>query len=158
MTTWSERPASFTCTRVSRRAGGDEDLDFSDALAAEHDRATGRHRPPRPRTIAMYQYRAVARYVEPLRRYVDHFGRERVRVMLLEDLARDPARLYAETCTFLGVEPSFRPRFEVVNANHVLRARRLFAPLRSARLIAAGRRVTPSLIRSRVGPGGRGNT
>lgn len=61
------------------------------------------------------------------------FGREAVKVILLEDLAHEPERIYTEVLDFLGVDTSFRPAFVVYNATpetkpHGLIARFLHRP------------------------------
>ena len=139
-----------------RQAGDHEDLDFADALAmeAEADRYPAgppAHSAPRTRMLPMNRYKWAARYTEHVARYLDHFGRDRVRVMLLEELSAEPERLYRETLEFLGVDTSFRPAFEVVNANRVVRATLPMRILRSPRLILAGRRLVPRRLRPKAG-------
>ena len=101
--------------------------------------------------LPMNRYKWAARYTEHVARYLDHFGRDRVRVMLLEELSAEPERLYGETLEFLGVDTSFRPAFEVVNANRVVRATLPMRILRSPRLILAARRLVPRKLRPRAG-------
>lgn len=45
-------------------------------------------------------------YAEQLQRYLDLFGRERLKVILFEDMIADPRRVFAETCAFLGLDPA----------------------------------------------------
>lgn len=130
-----------------RRAGGEEDLDFAAALDAEGDRAHGRRLPARPRNLAMYQYRRVAHYSEPLERLFEHFGRDRVRVMLLEELSREPARLLGETLEFLGVDPSYAGEFGVINANRTPGRGPLSGALRSTRVVSGAKRIVPHRLR-----------
>ncbi len=105
---------------------GDEDLlDLGQALAAEEERQRGERVPARLRFPERLHYGRVARFSEQLERYLAHFGREQVRVILHDDLARDPARVYRETLEFLEVDPEFRPPFEVVNPNRAVRSPRV---------------------------------
>jgi sulfotransferase family protein len=98
--------------------GGTEDLeDFAQALAAEPERRRGGRLPRRFRNTMGFRYREAARFVEPLRRYFEAFGRERTHVILFDDFRRDVAGVYRGVCAFLGVDPDFRPRFEVLNPN-----------------------------------------
>lgn len=46
---------------------------------------------------------------EDVKRYLDRFPRENVRIFLYEDYEKDPAGLLAETFLFLGVDASFVP-------------------------------------------------
>jgi hypothetical protein len=48
----------------------------------------------------------MGRYVEPLRDYLRVFGRERVLVMLHEDLRDDPDGVWRRCCSFLGIGQS----------------------------------------------------
>jgi len=105
---------------------GNEDIeDLKEALDAEDDRKRGRRVPRTATFVQGLFYRETARYAEQLERYFDVFGRERVQVILFDDLRRDTAGVYAETLRFLGVDPSFRPGFEVVNPNKRVRSKAL---------------------------------
>jgi len=63
-----------------------------------------------------FRYLANGRYLEPIRRWREVFGRERVLVLLLEELAADPEGVFARVTTFLGLEPAL-PR-EALGAVH----------------------------------------
>lgn len=105
---------------------GNEDIaDFAEALAAEDDRREGR-RIPKDLILAQgLLYRDTARYAEQVERYLDVFGPERVHVIVFDDFVADTAGCYAEVLRFLGVDDAFRPSFEVVNPNKVVRSRSL---------------------------------
>lgn len=47
-------------------------------------------------------------YVQYLRRYVERYGRERLLVLVFEDLRKDPVAYYRRCFEFLGVDPDFR--------------------------------------------------
>lgn len=47
-------------------------------------------------------------YIQYIRRYVDLFGRDRLLVLVFDDLKRDPVALYQRIFEFLGVDPGFR--------------------------------------------------
>jgi hypothetical protein len=90
-------------------AGGTEDLeDLGQALAAEEDRRHGR-RIPRDSNPLLSTYRDRALFGEQLARWFDVVGRERVHVMILEDVIRDPERHFQRLLEFLGVDPTYRP-------------------------------------------------
>jgi hypothetical protein len=110
---------------------GDEDIaDLAEALAAEEARRRGERVPARLRFAERLHYGRVACFSEQLERYFGQFGRAAVRVILYDDLARDPARVYRETLEFLGVDPAFVPPFERVNPNREVRSARLSEWLR----------------------------
>lgn len=105
---------------------GDEDLpSFAEALAAEEDRKRGRRIPRGARLPKSLLYREVAKYSEQVRRYLEAFGRDRVRVVLFDDFKVHTGDVYRATLRFLGVAPDHEVDFEVVNPNTVRRSRRL---------------------------------
>jgi len=126
-----------------------EDLtDFAEALAAEPDRRRGERIPPGALRVEALFYRESVRFAEQLERYFTTFGRDRVHVIVYDDLRADPAAAYRGVLEFLAVDPGFQPSFAVHNPNR--RAR--FGALQ--RLVyrppAPLRRVMPRLRRSRV--------
>ena len=91
--------------------GGRETLSFEAAVAAEPERLAGEeerlggdpgyysynhHR---------YSYLSRGRYVEQLRRWAEHFPRERLLVLQSEWLFRDPAAATEAVQRFLGLRP-----------------------------------------------------
>jgi hypothetical protein len=132
---------------------GNEDIaDFREALAAEPERRMGRRLPPGVRFPQGLRYREIATFSPQLERYLARFGPDRVHVILHDDLARDPAAVFAETCAFLGVAPGVRPSFEVVNGNRVVRNRWLRDTLRdrSSALRRLARTTLPLSVRQRA--------
>src|SRR5215469_13567908 len=88
---------------------GNEYLDsFEEALEAEHDRAMGRRIGRLTYLAQALAYRSTAHFTEQVRRYFDIFGRERVHVIIYDDLAADTAGTYRETLNFLGVSDSLQ--------------------------------------------------
>jgi hypothetical protein len=76
-----------------------ETLDFAAALDAE------------PRRVglgysAMWRYADSSLFCQRTQCFIDEFGRERVKVVLFDDLARDPAHTVAGVFEFLGVDPT----------------------------------------------------
>jgi len=131
---------------------GEEDLtDFTEALAAEPDRAAGTRIPPSthagleaPPTECL-EYLRVARFAAQVARYQDAFSR--VHVVLHDDLRRDQAEVYRSVLEFLGVDPNFAPDFSVVNPNTTVKshtARRAIQTLRWG----PARNVVPTPLRA----------
>ena len=99
-----------------------EDLvDFTDALNAEPERREGRRIPAGALRREALFYRHSVRFSEQLARYFDVFGRDRVHVIVFEDLRDRTAEAYRGVLEFLGANPDFRPRLEVENANRRVR-------------------------------------
>ena len=96
--------------------GGYEDvIDFARALELEAERKEGRQLPRSGEPTQILFYREVARFSEQVKRYYAVFGRKRVHVVLLEDMRRDLPGVYGELLEFLEVDPTFRPKFQIVN-------------------------------------------
>jgi hypothetical protein len=112
---------------------GDEDLvSFEDALGAEAPRKRGERVPEGCQKVFALFYRDIARYHDQVERYYRLFGRDRVCVVLYDDLVADAASAYRRVLDFLGADPDHRPQFDVVNANKVVRSPRLRDLLRHA--------------------------
>lgn len=115
---------------------GFEHLPFEEALARETDRLTGD-----PRTFYNLSYAARGRYADQLERFLAHYPRERILLLLTEDLNRDPARVLDRCFAFLGValrgtEIAARARERRWNESRLPRWPRLQAlttPVRSPR-------------------------
>jgi len=60
-------------------------------------------------TGKMVGYIGESRYVHHLRRLAERFPRERIHVLLLDDLRRDPNPTFAAICRFLGVDDTVQP-------------------------------------------------
>jgi hypothetical protein len=131
-----------------------EDLvDFADALAAEEDRIAGRRIPADAlRPEALY-YRRSVRFADQLRRWFDEFGRDRMHVIVFDDLVADPRAVYRGVLEFLGVDPSHEVDLSVYNPNRRARSGRiqrlLFAPPRPLRALFGKLRSLPVAHRVR---------
>lgn len=105
---------------------GSEDChDFATALALEPARRKALQLPPWPYPVEGLFYRDVMRYVQRVERYFTTFGRDRVRVILYDDFRRDTARVFRETCAWLGVADNWLPDLRVINAAKKVRNYRL---------------------------------
>ncbi|MEO5986565.1 MAG: sulfotransferase [Candidatus Limnocylindria bacterium] len=105
-------------------SNGNEDIrDFTAALKAESDRQAGRRIPPHAHLPQGLLYSTVPRYTEQLERYVQAFGRERVHIVIHDDLASDTAGVYRDLLRFLAVRDDVRPAaFDIVNASKKTRS------------------------------------
>jgi len=103
-----------------------EDLnDFERALAAEPDRAAGRRIPRHAIMLDPLLYRETTRYASQVQRYFDAFGHENVHVVIYDDITSDAARAYRGVLDYLGIDPGFRPAFDVANPHKRVRNRAL---------------------------------
>ena len=76
--------------------------DFVAALDAQEERRAAHWQP-------LFQYSDFARYNVQLRRYFEHFSRDRIKLYLYEDFAIDPLRVTQDIYRFIGVDDSFVP-------------------------------------------------
>jgi Sulfotransferase domain len=105
--------------------GGENIADFEAALEAEESRKRGLYLPANSGTIEGLFYREVATVAEHVQRYLDVFGRDKVHIILFDDLKRDTAAVYRETLSFLGVTPEFQPEVPIINPNKQARSQTL---------------------------------
>jgi hypothetical protein len=96
--------------------------DFGEALAAEADRRAGRRIPPGALRREALFYRHSVRFAEQLQRYFEVFGRERVHVIVHDDLVADAAGVVRDTFAFLGVDPEVAVDLEIRNPNRRARS------------------------------------
>jgi hypothetical protein len=105
---------------------GNEDIaDFAAALDAESDRRRGDRLPKAVRRPEGLQYRALGRYAAHVRRYLEVFGPDAVKVIIYDDFQADPAGSYRATLEFLGVDTDFQAEFAVINRSKDVRSPRL---------------------------------
>jgi hypothetical protein len=97
-----------------------DELDFDAALAAEADRAQGRRLPERCYFPEGLQYTRQARYAEPVERFLRAFGRDRVHVIVFDDLVRDPAGEVRRLLAFLDL-PDHPVELDVDRATELIR-------------------------------------
>ena len=110
-----------------------EDItNFASALAAENDRRNGMRIPADALRPEALFYRHSVRFADQLRHWFDVLGRERVHVIVFDDLVSDPRAVYRSTLDFLGVDPGHEVDLSVYNPNRRARSgfvqRLLFAP------------------------------
>lgn len=135
-----------------RLYNGNEDIeDFEAALDAEEDRKRGLRLPKDRHLLAGLFYRDVAKYSDQLQRYIETFGREKLKVIIFDEFKRSTAEVYNETCLFLGVDPTFNPLIRVVNGNKGVRSvtyRNII--FRPSLLRTVARRVIPDTPRRKL--------
>ncbi len=125
--------------------------DLGAALDAGPERFAGR-RTGQPALPELLDYRAIVRHGEQLQRWLEVFPKERLHVVILEELSREPARVFRDVLRFLDVDDSYRPDFVHHNAARRTDRRRLSrlinAPPMPLRRVA--RRFVPPGLRERL--------
>ena len=119
-------PSSATPWHARSRTGASHRSGLEQRPLARRSRANLEGPLPWDRSraaVSPFAYLERGRYVESLRPWIAAYG-DRLRVLLLEDLLAGPATL-ADTYTWLGVDPGFRPPSAGTPVNASERARRL---------------------------------
>jgi hypothetical protein len=80
---------------------------FGKALALEPERELGRRIPASSGFKGCLCYRKEARFAEQVARYFDLFGRDRVKVILLEDMISTPEKVMSDLAAFLKISTGF---------------------------------------------------
>jgi hypothetical protein len=132
---------------------GNEDVrDFHAALALEDERGRGHRIPPRCSFPKGLLYRQVGRLAEQLDRYITALGRDRIHVIVFDDLKASPRTVVDATLRFLDVGP-----FPVLNrpVNPARRVRNLrlqrFAHRPPLPLRRLAQRALPARVRTAIG-------
>jgi hypothetical protein len=81
---------------------GYEPLTFIEALAEEKNRIAANWGPS-------WHYASQGYYYEQVKRFVELFGKDNMRLYLFDDLKAEPARVVQDMYSFLGVDPDFEP-------------------------------------------------
>jgi hypothetical protein len=104
---------AYSLFSLMQHQGAEPASSFEEAFADDrHARWAYTHYPFR----WAFTYPRLVRFSEQLERYLECFGPNQVHVVLYEDLQRDVAAVYDRVLVFLGLDPGFRPGFDVVNA------------------------------------------
>ena len=98
------------------RKEGETSADFESALEAEDRRRHSSHfKKSCYGWHANYYYYHRGLYFEQVKRYLDTFGKERVKVLLFNELANDSIRVVQEVYRFLEIDDTYVPDIKVHN-------------------------------------------
>ena len=116
------------------REGHEDAATFTEALRREPARLADpefhRHA---PQFFVDYLYFTTGLYAAQVSRFLEIFGRDRVKIFLFEDFTRRPLDVCREIFQFLGVDDKFTPTLSVQNEGRMPRSIRLQHALRSRR-------------------------
>ncbi|MEL6554673.1 MAG: sulfotransferase [Cyanobacteria bacterium J06621_11] len=96
--------------------------DFAEAIALEPERKQGKHIPHRCIVPEMLLYREVVSFSAQVKRYLELFGKEQVKVIVFDDFKKDTPTAYKEVLEFIGADPTFTTSFVRINANKKARS------------------------------------
>lgn len=124
---------------------GREKLSFWEGLQAEPDRIARGYG-------AIWRYLGGASYAEPTERFLETFGRDRMKILFFEDLISRPHDVLRETFEFLGVAPDVRINTsDVRNRSGAPKSRWIAGTLNNPSLRRMARAVLPAAFVARVG-------
>ncbi|HEX2218358.1 MAG TPA: sulfotransferase domain-containing protein [Gemmatimonadales bacterium] len=95
--------------------------DFATAWRLQERRARGLDVPPHIRSPLLVQYYQVGQFGTQTERLLSCFPREQVKLILYDDFAASPQRVYDEVIAFLGVPHDGRSEFPRINENKTAR-------------------------------------
>ena len=93
----------------------EKESDFARAWTLQEARIAGRRLPPHCREPAILQYRSICSLGEQLARLIAVAGRDRVHVVVHDDLRQSPGEVYRGVLDFLGIAIRMPPHLEAVN-------------------------------------------
>jgi hypothetical protein len=91
--------------------------DFETAWRMQERRAAGLDLPRGSRGAFLLQYRELGRFGTQVERVLASFPPSQLKVILFDDFAADPRRVYNEVITFLGLPRDDRAEFPRINDN-----------------------------------------
>ena len=91
--------------------------DFETAWRLQERRSRGIDLPPAIRSPLLVQYREVGRFGTQTERLLSVFPRAQVKLILFDDFAASPQRIYDEVIEFLGIPHDGRTEFPRINEN-----------------------------------------
>jgi Sulfotransferase domain len=91
--------------------------DFEQAWRKQERRRQGLDLPPRSRGAFLLQYEDVGRFGTQTERLLSIFPRDQVHLILYDDFAASPQRVYDELIGFLGIPHDGRRQFPRINDN-----------------------------------------
>jgi Sulfotransferase domain len=91
--------------------------DFEAAWRLQERRSRGLDLPPRIRSPLLVQYTDIGRFGTQTQRLLSCFPAEQVKIILYDDFAASPQRVYDEVVAFLGIPHDQRTEFPRINEN-----------------------------------------
>lgn len=133
--------------------GGAEDIEnFEKALQAEPARKQYKKMPRKVVCPSDLFYSELARFSGYIEKYQNYFPGDQIKIVILEEIKKNPAKIYKEILEFLKVEDTdFIPEFHTYNANAKVRSRRLSDFIKnSVYTKKAARLILPDKIRKKI--------
>ncbi len=127
------------------QSGIETESDFARAVGLELQRRRGKSVTDESFWASMLLYSDQVRYVEQLRRYHEHFGRERVLALIYDDYRLDNERVARQVLRFLEVDDSIELKRSEANPTVRVRSRR---GQELVRAVSVGRSPTARAVKA----------
>ena len=105
---------------------GDEVIeDFTQALELEDSRLSGNRIPNQTTVVNKLFYTSnILSLPRSIKSFVRYFGRENIKFIDLDDIKKNPKKVYFETLEFLNIDSNFNiPDFKVINKNKTYKSK-----------------------------------
>lgn len=118
---------------------------FEEAIALEPQRKQGQQIPERCEVPEMLLYREVVSFADQVKRYLDIFGAQQVKIILFKDFKQQTPAVYRDVLEFIGADPTFETSFIKINSNKKARSRLLQSLLKypPAKMLSFGKYLLP---------------
>jgi len=123
---------------------------FRKAILAESDRRLGKKLSPRTKVPSFFYYSEIVRYKEQVQKYVELFGKDKVKVIIYEDFKADNDKTYKDVLSFLGVNVDFIPEFAGINKSREIKNSPVYFMSKDPRVMSLSRKLFPENIRQFV--------
>ena len=105
---------------------GDEVIeDFTQALELEDSRLSGNRIPNQTTVVNKLFYTSnILSLPRSIQSFIRYFGRENIKFIDLDDIKKNPKKVYFETLEFLNIDSNFNiPDFKVINKNKTYKSK-----------------------------------
>jgi len=105
---------------------GDEVIeDFSQALELEHNRLSGDKIPNQTTVVnKLFYISNILSLPSSIQSFIRYFGRENIKFIDLDDIKKNPKKVYSETLEFLNVDSNLNtPDFKIINKNKTYKSK-----------------------------------
>ena len=105
---------------------GDEVIeDFTQALELEDSRLSGNRIPNQTTVVNKLFYTSnILSLPRSIKSFVRYFGRENIKFIDLDDIKKNPKKVYFETLEFLNIDSNFNvPDFKIINKNKTYKSK-----------------------------------
>ncbi len=93
---------------------------FEKALALEDTRKDGKNIPKYTPAPSFAYYSEISKFYDQIKRFMILFGKEQLKIVLIDDLKNNPSKVYRDVLKFLGVNSNFKPTFQKINENKII--------------------------------------